>query len=332
MNVMPVSRVAVGDSGPHPSDVVFTLAVEQLSYIADDVVSLTLVDPAGHPLPAWEPGAHIDVLLENSMVRQYSLCGEPRNRQRWGVAVRRDPDGRGGSVYLHSHMAAGARVSVRGPRNAFPLVTRPRYLFIAGGIGITPLLPMIAAVARDDLPWSLLYGGRTRVSMPFLETLGHYGDRVEVCPENERGLLDVAAVLDGVEPQTAVYCCGPEPLIAVVEDLASGRDDISLHTERFAARAVAESSSDETFEVYCAESDVTLSVPPGKSVLEVAADAGLDVLCSCKEGTCGTCEVDVLDGQPDHRDSFLSPQERASNETMLICVSRCVGHRLTLDL
>ncbi|WP_370484959.1 2Fe-2S iron-sulfur cluster-binding protein [Mycobacterium sp. pUA109] len=329
---MPVSRVAVGDSGPQPSEVDLTLTVDQLGYIADDVVSLTLVDPDGHPLPAWEPGAHIDVLLDNSMVRQYSLCGEPRDRQRWRVAVRRDPDGRGGSVYLHCHMAAGARVRVRGPRNAFPLITRSRYLFIAGGIGITPLLPMIAAVARDGLSWNLLYGGRTRASMPFLETLAHYGSRVEVCPENERGLLDIAVVLDRVAPQTAVYCCGPEPLIAAVEDLASRRDDISLHTERFAPRAVATLRTDEPFEVYCAESDVTLLVPPGRSVLEVAADAGIDVLCSCKEGTCGTCEVDVLDGQPDHRDSFLSPQERASNETMLICVSRCVGHRLTLDL
>lgn len=332
MNVMPVLQVAVGGSGQQLSEVDLVLAVEKFCYIADDVALLTLVDPDGHLLPGWEPGAHIDVLLDNSMIRQYSLCGDQRDRQSWQVAIRRDPDGRGGSVYLHDHLAVGARLRVRGPRNAFPLVARPRYSFIAGGIGITPLLPMIAAVARDGLAWNLLYGGRTRTSMPFLETLAGYGSCVEVCPENERGLLDIAGVMDGVEPQTAVYCCGPEPLIASVEDLASRRDDISLHTERFAPRAVAKPTSDETFEVYCAESDVTLSVPPGKSVLEVVADAGINVPCSCKEGTCGTCEVDVLDGQPDHRDSFLSPQERASNETMLICVSRCLGGRLTLDL
>jgi len=308
------------------------VTVRRIDRAVEDVIILTLCDDSGSPLPPWEPGAHIDLVLNESTVRQYSLCGDLTDRSRWQVAVRRVPEGRGGSVYLHENVSQGSTLTVRGPRNAFPLVVAPRYVFLAGGIGITPLLPMVETLARQGKPWRMHYGGRSRALMPFRSHLSRHGDWVRLCPEDESGLLDVAGVFATLEPGTAVYCCGPEALISAVEEYCRDRDDIVLHVERFCPRPDAAEKPAGSFEVYCASSDLTLTVPPDKSILEAAIEAGIDVLSSCREGTCGTCEVDVLAGEPDHRDSFLSPQGRASNETMLICVSRCAGSNLTIDL
>jgi ferredoxin-NADP reductase len=314
-------------------EVTTELLVEHVERTATDVIVLTLRTRNESSLPEWDPGAHIDVVLDETTVRQYSLCGDPANRTRWQIAIRRAPDGRGGSIRLHDTVSPGATLTVRGPRNGFPLVDdRLRYVFIAGGIGITPLLPMIAAVSRRNARWQLHYGGRTRALMPFVEDLAKYEDRVRLWPEDESGLLDLANLLAELDEGTAVYCCGPEALIAAVELLCQGRDDVTLHVERFAPRPGSADGPTGTFEVFCATSDLMLTVPPDKSILQVVQEAGIDVLSSCMEGTCGTCEVDVVDGEPDHRDSFLSPRERESNETMLICVSRCLGSKLTIDL
>ena len=304
------------------------LVVGRKEFAAEGVLALTLRHPLGEHLPAWEPGAHVDVLLEPGLERQYSLCGDPADRSAWRVAVLRESAGRGGSAHVHEQLGEGANVRVRGPRNNFALEPAPRYRFVAGGIGITPILPMLAAAEAAGAEWTLLYGGRTRGSMAFGEELGRYGDRVTFAPEDETGLLDLASVLDDVPEGTLVYCCGPGPLLDAVEARCPSG---VLRVERFRPKE-QETGGTTAFEVELARSGRTLTVAPDVSVLDAVRDAGVELLYSCTEGTCGTCETDVLDGEPDHRDSVLTEDERAAGETMLICVSRCRGKRLVLDL
>ncbi|MGW2290532.1 PDR/VanB family oxidoreductase [Streptomyces phaeochromogenes] len=307
------------------------LVVERRDLAAEGVLALTLRHPLGEELPAWEPGAHIDVVLGPDLERQYSLCGDPADRHSWRVAVLREPDGRGGSAHVHGQLEAGGKVRVRGPRNHFALQPSPRYRFVAGGIGITPILPMLAEAEAAGAEWTLLYGGRTRNSMAFAEELSRYGDKVRVAPQDESGLLDLAAELGTPQSDTLVYCCGPGPLLDAVEERCEAWPKGSLHVERFQPK-VQETGADTEFEVVLERSGHTLTVPADVSVLDTVRSAGVEVLFSCTEGTCGTCETDVLEGTPDHRDSVLTDEEREAGETMLICVSRCRGRRLVLDL
>jgi ferredoxin-NADP reductase len=249
------------------------------------------------------------------------------------VGVLRAPDSRGGSEQVHDILAPGSIVRVRGPRNHFPLVASPRYLFLAGGIGITPLLPMIAEADASGADWRLLYGGRERASMGFLEELALYGDRVKIVPQDEEGMLDLESVLGTPQPNTLVYCCGPEGLLGAVEKFCEKWPPGSLHLERFSAKPQEPAAeADSAFELVLQRSGVTLEVPPDKSVLTVIREAGVSVLASCLEGVCGTCETEVIEGDVDHRDSVLNEEERASNEYMMVCVSRCRSPRLVLDL
>jgi ferredoxin-NADP reductase len=311
--------------------------IEDKRRVADGVVTLTLRQVDDDPLPPWEPGAHVDLLLDDAApagapTRQYSLCGDPADHHVWRVGVLREPESRGTSSHVHDRLQPGDVVRVRGPRNNFPLVDSPRYLFVAGGIGITPILPMIRAAEAAGADWRLVYGGRRRASMAFLDELGRYGDRVTVCPQDEVGLLDLAALLGTPQEGTRVYCCGPEPLLAAVEQRCASWPAGSLHVERFSARPLTEPVRSEAFEVVLERSELTLTVPPDRSILSVVEEAGAGVLSSCAEGTCGTCETAVLEGVPDHRDSVLSAEERAANRCMMICVSRSSGPRLVLDL
>ncbi len=302
---------------------------------AEGVVSLTLRHPSGGELPTWEPGAHVDLLLADdgsALTRQYSLCGDLADRSTWQVAVGREPAGRGGSAYVHDKLAEGSSVRVRGPRNNFALLPAARYLFVAGGIGITPILPMTAAAEAAGADWTLLYGGRTRGSMAFTRRLAAYGDKVTVAPADETGLLDLASYLADPAPGTLVYCCGPEPLLNAVEERCGSWPAGALHVERFAAKAADPEAASDAFELELARSGLTLTVAAGRSILRTVEDAGVQVLYSCTEGTCGTCETDIVEGEADHRDSVLTAEEQAANETMMICVSRCRGPRLVLDL
>ncbi|MGC0398064.1 ferredoxin-NADP reductase [Streptomyces sp. SAI-126] len=314
-----------------------TLTVAGRTLVADGVVCLTLRRPDGGPLPSWTPGAHIDVLLDgdaHGLIRQYSLCGHPADRGAWQIAVLREPQGRGGSAHVHDQLLEGTDVRVRGPRNNFPLRPADRHLFIAGGVGITPILPMVEAAEAAGADWRLLYGGRTRTSMAFLDRLAPHGDRVLVRPQDEYGLLDLAAHLGTPKEGTLVHACGPEPLLRAVQEQCAGWPPGTLGVERFAPvpTAAAGTAAATSFELELARSGLTLTVPPDRSVLETVEEAGVDVDFSCREGTCGTCETDVLEGRPDHRDSLLTEDERAAGDTMLICVSRSCGPRLVLDL
>jgi ferredoxin-NADP reductase len=337
-----------GESGQHPhvetvqhhttSVTVLTrefeagVRVESKVEAADGVVALTLRQIADSPLPPWSPGAHVDLILDGAPTRQYSLCGDPADHHVWRLGILRDPEGGGGSRFVHDRLRAGDTVRVRGPRNNFELVSSPRYLFIAGGIGITPILPMIAAATSAGAGWHLLYGGRRRASMAFLSELARYGDRVTVAPQDETGLLDLDSVLGVPRPGTLVYCCGPEPLLAAVEQRCQDWPPRSLHVERFSARPLTAPVRAEAFDVELARSELTLTIPPDRSILDVVEEAGVGALSSCAEGTCGTCETAVLDGLPDHRDSVLTREERAAGDCMMICVSRACTARLVLDL
>jgi ferredoxin len=191
---------------------------------------------------------------------------------------------------------------------------------------------MIRAAADAGADWKLIYGGRQRASMAFLDELAAYGERVSVRPQDETGLLDLPAFLGAPQPDTLVYCCGPEPLLAAVEQQCSTWPARSLHLERFTPRPQGGPVRAEAFEVVLERSGLTLTVAPEKSILTVAEEAGVGVLSSCAEGTCGTCETTVLDGEPDHLDSVLTQEERKANDCMMICVSRSCGARLVLDL
>ena len=312
------------------------LLVTRRDESAEGVAVLDLQDPEGGELPAWAPGAHCDLVLPGEgepVTRQYSLCGDPADRTTWRVAVLREPGGRGGSQRIHDELTEGTAVAVRGPRNAFALEPAPAYVFVAGGIGITPLLPMIAAAHAAGADWQLHYGGRSRASMAFRERLQDtYGARVTVHPQDEVGLLDLDALLGTPQPGALVYCCGPEPLLEAVEQRCAGWPSGSLHVERFAPKPMGEPVRTDAFEVELAQSGLTLTVPPELTVLEAVERAGVQVLSSCQEGTCGTCETAVLAGVPDHRDSLLTEAERAAGDTMMICVSRAACPKLVLDL
>lgn len=308
------------------------LVVESVTTVADGVVELTLLDEDGG-IPPWTPGAHVDLVL-GDLVRQYSLCGDPLDTRRLVVAVLREPESRGGSAYVHDNLTVGAKVTVRGPRNHFPLVSAPRYVFVAGGIGITPLLPMIREAEAAGADWHLYYRGRKRSGMAYVERLAEYGDKVTLLPGDETGPLDLAAVLADPQEGTLVYTCGPERLLLGLEEICSARWPAgALHLERFAAKEIeAPEGGERSFELELAATGVTLTVPPDRSVFQVIEDAGISVLGSCHEGICGTCEAIVLEGDVDHRDSVLNESERAANDAMMVCVSRCFSDRLVLDL
>ncbi len=307
-----------------------TVASKHLA--ADGVAVLELRGVDGHPMPPWEPGAHVDLVLDGAATRQYSLCGDPADPECWRLGVLRDPGGRGSSLFVHDRLQAGDTVRVRGPRNNFPLEPSPAYLFVAGGIGITPILPMVAAAEAAGARWELVYGGRRWSSMAFLDDLARYGDRVSVRPQDATGMLDLDALLGTPREGTLVYCCGPEPLLAAVEQRCATWPAGSLHVERFSARPQGDPVLKEAFEVELRASGLRLTVPPERSILDVVEAAGVGVLSSCAEGTCGSCETPVLDGEPDHRDSVLSESERSKGGCMMICVSRSCTPRLVLDL
>ncbi|MBP1823283.1 oxidoreductase [Mycobacterium sp. OAE908] len=307
------------------------LVVADKSHVADGVVSLTLRHPDGDPLPGWDPGAHIDVHLAAGMTRQYSLCGDPLERRYYRIAVLREAAGRGGSAYVHDRLQAGSHIAIGLPRNHFALVPADRYLFIVGGIGITPILPMVAAAQAAGAQWRLIYGGRTRDSMAFLDELARYGDKVTLVPQDEQGHIDLERCLSTLAIDTRVYCCGRESLLAAVESSLrphAGR----LHMERFAPKSTRDTGSDTEFEVELARTGASFTVPPSITVLEAVEKVGVSVPSSCREGTCGTCETSVLAGTPDHRDSLLTDDEHATGALMLICVSRSLTPKLVLDL
>jgi ferredoxin-NADP reductase len=300
--------------------------------VADGVVALTLAHRHDRRLPDWTPGAHIDLVLPNGVIRQYSLCGDRWDSFQYRIAVLREPDSRGGSSYIHDALRVGDTVSVGGPRNNFTLVPSDRYLFVAGGIGITPLLPMVRQAELLGCDWRLEYAGRSRRTMAFLDELAAYGAKVSLRPADEGGRGDVRDWADAVAADTPVYCCGPAGMIEAVCGHCRSWPPGRLRVEHFVPAAPENSARDGEFRVRLRRSGTVLTVRPGQSVLDAIVRAGTTVLSSCRRGVCGTCETAVLEGQPDHRDTILDDAERGKGDCMFVCVSRARSELLVLDL
>ena len=307
------------------------IVVSEREMVADGVVRVEFRSPEGADLPEWSPGAHIDVHLP-AMIRQYSLCGDPGERDRYAIAVLKQPDGRGGSRYVHGRLEVGTSLTISAPRNRFELVDAPGYCFVAGGIGITPFLPMINDAISRNRPWKLFYGGRNAESMAFRELLSEYGPAVEITPEDQFGVLNLRSIVDHLPREHMLYCCGPEGMLAAIERTVPAEDLGRLHLERFAKSGEVHKPDDFAFTVECKESGCKVLVPAGVTILDALIGAGVDANFECREGTCGTCELDVLDGIPDHRDSILSPQERKMATILFPCVSRANTPELVLDV
>lgn len=316
------------------------LLVRQQRLESEGVLSLVLEHPAGDELPEWTPGAHIDIVLPSGTVRQYSLCSDPRDRTAYRIGVLNEPSGRGGSREIHQNIRVGDLLSYSGPRNHFELEPAPHYLLIAGGIGITPILAMARQIAPSGAGLTLLYGGRSRRSMAFLEEVAMIcGAHVSIMPQDECGHPDLNGAMATAPAGTAVYCCGPEPLIRAAEEACFRHlGPEAMHFERFGAAPApaAGSGTDEShrsaaFEVELRQSNCVLKVPAERTLLEVVREVNPSILFSCEEGFCGSCETRVLAGVPEHNDTILSQAARDKNDTMMICVGRSKTSRLVLD-
>ncbi|WP_319450511.1 MULTISPECIES: PDR/VanB family oxidoreductase [unclassified Mycobacterium] len=300
-----------------------------------DVIAVRFAAPGGSDLPRWHPGSHLDVHLPSGRVRQYSLCGDPQDRSSYRIAVRRIPHGGGGSIEIHDELAVGTPVTTNGPRNAFPL-TMPGYgsptqqfRFIAGGIGITPILSMLAAAETVGVDWSMVYAGRSLDSLPFLEELARFGPRVDVRTDDVHGLPSAADLLGECPDGTTVYACGPAPMLTAIRTQLVGRDDVELHFERFAAPPVVDGSE---FTVTIGSTGQSVDVAADETILTALNRAGVHAPYSCQQGFCGTCRTRVASGTVDHRDTLLTDPERDAG-MMLICVSRAAADEpLVLEL
>ena len=313
------------------TDNLLTLRLRRLSWEAEGVLSLDLCAPDGSDLPEFSAGAHVDLHVPGGQNRQYSLCGDPADRKTYRLGIRLVEGGAVTSM-VHRQLRPGALLDVSTPRNNFPLLPAPHYLFIAGGIGITPMLPMLREANARGAKWTLLFCVRRHEDAPFLAEAQSLGGDVVLHASALGTRLDVEARLATVEPDTQIYCCGPEKLMLEVETHSRHWPDGSVHFEWFAARARPEDEVSDGFELVCARSHLTLTVPSDKTVVQVLHDAGIQVAMSCEQGICGSCECRVLEGQVDHRDSILSTAEQLANETMMVCVSRAKSPRLVLDL
>lgn len=313
-----------------------TLQVARRTDEADGVAGLELSDPQGRELPQWRPGAHIDVFVDRpglpSLVRQYSLCGDPADRRSYRIAVLRETEGEGGSAHLHDEVRQGQLVRASAPRDTFGFGVRDALVFVAGGIGITPILPMVREAEAAGADWTLHYAGRARETMAFGAELDAYGGRVRRYESATGARMSISEVVRAARAADAgIYACGPARLLDALEGEAQSQG-ADLRVERFVNDQEVDRDTDQPFEVDLQLSGKTITVEPGQSILDQVAAAGVPAPSSCRGGTCGTCETFVVEGEPDHRDAVLSAKEREENEVMMICVSRCKGSRLVLEL
>lgn len=303
---------------------------------ADSICSFELVPQDGNTLPAFSAGSHIDVHVAPGLIRQYSLSNDPSERNRYRIAVLREVASRGGSAGMHERVRLGDVLRVSSPRNHFPLAEAPRSLLLAGGIGVTPILAMARALHAQDRPFEMHYCGRSARRMAFLEEIGQAGFagsvviHVDDVPEQK---FDAQSVLANRSEGTRLYVCGPAGFMDHVLGTARrlGWPEEQLHREYFAGTATA-STTDDSFEVRVASTGLSCQVPAGKTVIEVLAAHGVEVPTSCEAGVCGTCLTRVLQGTPDHRDTFLTDAERSANNQFTPCCSRALSPLLVLDL
>lgn len=312
--------------------------VRAVTYEADGILGFELVPmPPRKELPAFTAGSHIDLHLPNGLLRSYSLLNAPGERHRYLIGVNKDAKSRGGSRYMHEVLRSGETLTISEPRNNFPLdEASPMNVFIAGGIGITPIMSMIARSQELGTPWQLHYAARTRRNAAFLDVLQGYhnppGVELRLNFDQEAGgqMLDIAAIVQALPAGAHIYCCGPLPMLAAYEQATAALPPGRVHMEYFAAKEAA--ATDGGFIVELARSGKQVEVRAGQTILDSLIAVGIEPPYSCQEGICGTCEVRVLEGVPDHRDLVLSNAEKAANDRMMICCSGCKTAKLVLDL
>jgi ferredoxin-NADP reductase len=317
------------------------LRVQQMTWEAEGVVSIRLTRiESDAPLPEWRPGAHLDVYVPDGTTRQYSLCGDPRDRSYYQIAVLREPESRGGSAFLHEQLRVGDRLLVTRPKHHFNLEEAPYHALVAGGIGITPIMTFAEDLERTGRPFSLTYGGRAADSMAFRQRLAPLGDRVTFLAEDVDGRPDLESLVRAVPEGGLVYVCGPLPLLRAVEaaaETAHGPDQDMVRFELFSRAGievdVAPPALDgDTYELVLAESGHTLRLKPDANILDVVLALGIDIENDCRDGICGSCITPVVAGTVDHRDLVLTKKEQAAMDQMLICCSKPTSERLELRL
>lgn len=313
-----------------------SVRIKSIIFEAENTHSYVLQAVNG-TLPPFTAGAHVDLHLGNGMIRSYSLLNDPSDTSRYVIGVKRDAGGRGGSRFVHDTLRAGDTITISRPTNNFEFdEDAPRSIFVAGGIGITPILAMIRRAAALRKPWRLHYAARTRRDAAYLDQLtalnaGSDAD-VQLTFDQEPGscMLDIAMIVEAAAPDAHLYCCGPLPMLDAFERAAQSRPRRTVHVEYFSAKE--ESAVQGGFDVRLQRSGRNVPVQPGKTILEALLDAGVNVSYACSEGVCGTCEIKVIDGIPDHRDAFLSDAEKADNRQIMVCCSGSKSPVLVLDL
>lgn len=314
---------------------IIRVLVKSITYEAEDVISLDLRRTDTASLPAFTAGAHIDLLLPNGITRSYSLANDQNERHRYHIAVQKDPATRGGSRFIHESIRVGEVLTITPPCNNFTLAKDGRrFILIAGGIGITPLVCMARRLSELGCAWDLFYAARSRRKAAFLDDLNAIGGATHVHAhfddEHTGAVIDIGAIVRAAAPGAHLYCCGPTPMLVSFESITAALPPENVHVEYFTAKTPIEPGGG--FEVVLARSNRSVFVPENSTILDALLAAGIDAGHSCLEGVCGTCETKILEGIPDHRNSVLSAKERASNRTMMICCSGALSSRLVLDL
>lgn len=314
------------------------LRLHAATYKAEGILEFELRDPLGGALPPFDSGAHIDLHLEGGLMRSYSLCNSARDAHRYLFAVGLDANSRGGSRYLHEKARVGSLLAVTPPHNSFPLHEDAAHsLLIAGGIGVTPLWSMAQRLTELGRSWEMVYAARSRRSAAYVNELEALAQRCGAkvhfhFDDIEGGPAQLKPALDRLGPSAHAYCCGPAPMIDAFRNAARGHlGDEQVHVEFFkAVQPVA--GSQESFDIRLHRSGRVLRVDEGKSILDTLLDAKVDIPYSCLEGICGSCQLKVIEGIPDHRDSVLSSRERAANNVVIACCSRSKSDLLALDI
>jgi tetrachlorobenzoquinone reductase len=338
MNTATTSAAIAGALTPTSASHMIAARLTAIEDVARDTKLYTFRRIDGAPLPAYKPGAHIDLHLPNGLVRQFSLVVPAASPDSYTVGVKRDENSRGGSRYIIDEMKVGDEIKISAPRNNFPLVEDAEHVVLfAGGIGITPIWCMVQELAARKSSWKLHYACRSRADMAFLETLKQLPpDSVHLHFDDEGGgVLNIAAAIAETPAGAHLYCCGPNPMLKAFEAAATGRPRNLIHVEYFTPKEEASADQDTKlggFWVELARSGEEYFIPEGKKVLEVLFDAGVDVDYSCELGICGACETKVISGIPIHHDSVLSEEEQATNEKVMICCCGCKTERLVLDM
>jgi phthalate 4,5-dioxygenase reductase subunit len=313
-----------------------TLRISRVERIADGVFCYELRDQNNAELPAFTSGAHITVQVPSGALRSYSLCNNPAERDRYVIAVKREDAGRGGSMSLTDSVKEGDLITASGPNNQFPLDPKAKeYLFIAGGIGITPMLSMMRTLnASGNVPYKMIYLSRSPAITPFLEELNTPEFKDKVVIHHDYGdpdrSFDLWPLLETPRAHCHVYCCGPKGLMDAVQDMTGHWPQSAIHFESFSNAAAAPRPDDTPFNVRLASSGEVVEVAAGVSILEALRQSGHRVPASCESGTCGTCRTHLLAGEADHRDLVLQEFERG--DQIMVCVSRAKTPELLLDL